>query len=109
MQADTFTDRRTHRRLPLHLAVSLAGRPASSGRWVTGNVSSGGMYLRVPAAEAPPAGSPLDFVLAVPAGQGHSSRDGAVRGSGCVTRLEELDEATVGLAVQFTKPLALHF
>jgi hypothetical protein len=105
----TNTERRQHRRLPLHLAVSGAGQPSSAGHWVTGNVSSGGMYVRVPACEAPPAGSPLDFVLAVPAGQGHSSRDGAVRGSGCVTRLESLDEATVGLAVQFTKPLALHF
>jgi hypothetical protein len=32
-----------------------------------------------------------------------------VRGSGCITRMEELDGATVGLAVQFTQPLALHF
>jgi hypothetical protein len=103
------TERRQHRRLPLHWSVSGAGRLPSTGPWVTGNVSSGGMYLRIPAAEAPPAGSPLDFVLAVPAGGGHSSRDGAVRGSGCIRRLEELDGATVGLAVQFTKPLALHF
>jgi hypothetical protein len=103
----TDTERRKHRRLPLHLAVSGPNQPSASGPWVTGNVSPGGMYVRTPADQAPAVGSTLEFVLAVPAGGGHSSQDATVRGSGRVTRLEELGSGTVGLAIQFTQPLAL--
>jgi hypothetical protein len=103
----TDIERRKHRRLPLHLAVSGPDQPPAGGRWVTGNVSPGGMYVRTPAGQAPTVGSTLEFVLAVPAGQGHACQDSTVRGSGRVTRLEELNSRTVGLAIQFTKPLTI--
>ena len=104
----TQTERRTHRRLPLRLAVSptAQGTPRQSS-WVTGNVSSGGMYVRVPAAEAPALGSSLEFLLAVPPGEGHSPRVSHIRGSGRVARVEDLGSDQAGVAVQFAAPLTL--
>lgn len=103
----TDIERRKYRRLPMHLAVSGMDQAPSAGGWVTGNVSTGGMYVRTPAGQELTVGSTLEFVLAVPAGQGHSSRDATVHGSGRVTRQEDLGGGTVGLAVEFTKPLTI--
>ena len=104
------TERRRDQRIPLHLAVSGAGlsRPVLSG-WTTENVSPGGMYVRVPAAQAPPHGGLLDFVLAIPPGQGHSPHVGSVHGSGRVQRVDRLPDGLAGLAVQFTVPPAVDF
>lgn len=104
----THAERRTHRRLPLHLAVSPTAQGTPRERsWVTGNVSSGGMYVRVPADQAPGLGSRLEFVLAVPPGEGHSPRPSHVRGSGQVARVEDLGGGQAGVAVQFTAPLTV--
>ena len=106
----THTERRTHRRLSLHLAVAAGHEDPSPGsRWVTGNVSSGGMYVRLPADEAPAPGSRMDFVLAVPPGDGHFPHPSRVRGSGLIARVDELGGGQAGLAVQFAAPPTVGF
>ena len=99
------TERRAHRRLPLHLAVT--GADQTKGSWVTGNVSVGGMYVRVPASQVPQEGSALEFSLAVPPGAGHWDQPSCVRGRGRVVRVDELRGGQAGVAVQFAAPLAV--
>ncbi len=106
----THTERRTDRRLPLHLPVSpMPQEPSGAGSWVTGDISPGGMYVRVPAAEAPPLGSDLDFVLAVPPGDGYSAQLSRICGSGRIVRIEDLGAGQAGLGVQFAAPLTMPF
>jgi len=105
-------DRRKHRRLPLHLGVcpaSQAPEEPDTVAWQTSNISSGGMYLRAPALEAPQGGSTMDFVLSVPPGVGYSCAHTKIHGSGRVVRRDLLSDDMAGVAVCFTEPLELEF
>ena len=105
------TDRRQHRRLPLHLVVRQARLEGEreGPAWQTSNVSAGGMYVRVESAGAPQAGDAVQFVLSVPPGAGYSSGEGRIFGNGRVLRRDALSDQAAGLAVRFTNPLALDF
>ena len=105
-------ERRQHHRARLRLRVArLRGlEPAAEGAeiWTT-NVSAGGMLFHAPATCRPAVGAALSFELSIPPGEGHSSVEGKVRGSGRVVRTSPLPAGGVGVAVQFTRPLALGF
>lgn len=105
-------ERRRYRRLRLRLPVLLVGGGDTSppvSPWVTGNVSAGGMYLHVPRERVPDGQTELSFEIQVPAGVGYSASAGKIKGSGKVVRTDPLEGETVGLAVEFTNPLALEF
>ena len=106
-------EQRRHGRLRLRLQVRPGAGPwpvGLAGALWTANVSSGGMYLRVPAGqgEKPPAGAELTFEMVFPPGQGRASAPGTMRGRGRVLRADDLP-AGAGLALQFTQPLTLAF
>ena len=105
-------NRRRFRRARLRLRVArlegLVPNRGSSEAWTT-NVSAGGMFIHVPLDAEPAVGTYLTFELSVPPGEGYSSSAGKVRGSGKVTRTQLSPDVGAGVAVQFTKPLALHF
>jgi hypothetical protein len=67
------------------------------------------MYLQIPSPDQPPVGTSVAFELAVPPGEGYSALAGTVRGRGRVVRSAPASGESTGVAVQFTKPLALEF
>jgi len=103
-------NRRQYRRVRLRLRVShMQGMEASAGTaelWTT-DVSAGGMFLHISPGEQPLLGRPVSFELAVPPGEGYSSSGGSVCGTGKVVRVALA--GTPGVAVEFTRPLALRF
>ena len=105
-------DRRQFRRTRLRLRLArLEGAGASSQAdelW-TANVSAGGMFVSAALAEIPPLGAPVSFELVVPPGEGYWASSGKVSGSGKVVRALPAEREGTGLAVQFTRPLALDF
>ncbi len=104
-------ERRNHRRLPLHLSVApvLETEGPGGDEWLTRDISSGGMYVQAPQADAPEVEATLEFVMSVPPGAGYYSSEGKIRGSGQVLRRDELAGGAAGLAVRFTERLALEF
>ena len=108
----TDRDRRRYRRAALRLPISrMQGiRPDGplSDLWTT-DVSAGGMLFEAPVGRAPGIGTPVRFEITVPPGEGHSVSPGRVRGSGRVVRTTDADAGGVGIAVEFTRPLALEF
>ena len=105
-------ERRRHRRLRLKFPVVLAGGGDVSGaaqQWVTSNVSAGGMFIQVPRECASACGEEVAFEMEVPPGAGYSAQAGKIKGAGRVVRAEPLGEGAIGMAVQFTDPLALEF
>lgn len=105
-------DRRRFRRARLRLRIArLEGLGQGRGRedlWTT-DVSAGGMFFHAPLVDEPAVGTNLTFELRVPPGEGYSSSAGKVRGSGKVIRAVAGGGAGTGLAVQFTRSLALDF
>jgi hypothetical protein len=67
------------------------------------------MYLEVPREHAPACQAELVFEMHVPPGAGYSASAGKIKGAGRVVRAEPLPQGAVGLAVQFSNPLALEF
>ena len=57
----------------------------------------------------PDQGGQVSFEIEVPPGEGYSSSAGKVRGFGKVIRTHSLPDARTGIAVEFTRPLALQF
>jgi hypothetical protein len=105
-------DRRQFRRTRLRLRIArLEGLDEiAEGQEVwTADVSAGGMFFRVPLTGQPALGTDLAFELSVPPGEGYSHSAGKVRGSGKVVRALHIPDAGTGVAVQFTRPLALDF
>lgn len=105
-------ERRQYHRARLRLRVArLEGLPPPADPedlW-TRNVSAGGMYLQAPFAEEPLVDADVVFELIVPPGEGYSVLPGRIRGTGKVVRTVRLEGDQTGLAVQFTRPLALVF
>ena len=67
------------------------------------------MYLHVPRGRVPAGQTALSFEIQVPAGVGYSASAGKIKGYGKVVRTDPLEGRTVGVAVEFTNPLALEF
>lgn len=105
-------NRRQYRRTRLRLRIAqLEGvgmLPETHDLWTT-DVSAGGMFFSAPLAAEPAPQTPLSFELNVPPGEGYSTSAGTVRGSGKVVRAIPVAEDQTGVAVQFTRPLALDF
>ena len=105
-------DRRQFRRARLRLRISrlegLEPAPRAAELWTT-DVSAGGMFFYAPLPGEPALGADLSFELSVPPGEGYSSSAGKVRGSGKVVRTLATAEGGTGVAVHFTRPLALDF
>ena len=105
-------DRRQFRRARLRLRIArlegLGQSPRREDLWTT-DVSAGGMFFHAPLVDEPAVGTNLAFELSVPPGEGYSSSAGKVRGSGKVIRAVVGRRPDTGLAVQFTRPLALDF
>ncbi len=104
-------ERRKHFRSRLRLRISrLEGLTGlTSGDLWTSDVSAGGMYFCAHLAGRPRPGEDVAFELAVPPGEGYSSSSGRIRGTGKVIRSIPVGEAGMGVAVQFTRSLALQF
>jgi len=105
-------DRRQFRRTSLRLRISQLGglgQDCDQSELWTSDISAGGMYFHVPLPAALARGTYLTFELTVPPGEGYSSSAGKVRGSGQVVRSALASGLGTGVAVQFTKPLALDF
>jgi len=109
---DEKTERRKHRRASVRIPIKSA-EDVQSGPWglplETSNISAGGMFFQLPADRAPQLNTSVRFELAVPPGSGYSAAGGKIKGAGEVVRTRHLDENTVGVAVQFSQPLALEF
>lgn len=106
-------DRRQRRRMPLRLRVVRIERLAGgcqvvADAWTT-NVSAGGMYVMLSGRDVPTRGAEVAFELAVPAGEGYSSSEGRIRGTGTVVRSDPAGAESPGVAVAFVRPLALDF
>lgn len=103
-------NRRQFRRARLRLRISHIQGLATTGQagelWTT-DVSAGGMFLQAPLAQEPSLGHPVSFELTVPPGEGYSSSGGTVCGTGKVIRV--VSAGIPGIAVEFTRPLALRF
>ena len=105
-------ERRKNRRASVRLGISavrgVGTQSAYNDLWTT-NISAGGMYFHIPGRGGFPEESSLSFELTVPPGSGYSAVAGKITGSGRVVRTHALDNQTVGIAIQFTQPLALDF
>ena len=103
-------ERRRFQRLRLRLPISelsgLGGEQAAGLR--TSNISAGGMYFQLPAGSEVEEQTTASFELTVPPGEGYAAAEGRIRGSGRVVRTEALPEGRLGVAVEFTHPLALN-
>ena len=112
MLHDERDDRRQSRRAQLRLRIArlegLDPPPQTRQLWTT-DVSAGGMFFQANLADQPPLGARLSFELSIPPGEGYSSSAGKVRGTGEVVRVLASAAPRTGVAVQFTRPLALHF
>lgn len=106
-------ERRKHRRAPLHLPVRrlTADEQGVAGRFWTHDISAGGMYVRVArdVAGQVPVGAAVSFELCVPPGMGYWASAGTVRGAGKVVRTERVSPESVGVAVSFSRELAIRF
>ena len=103
-------ERREHRRGDLQLPIlRLQGAvELSQGERVrTDNVSSGGMYFRVPSRFLSLGETAISFELYIPPGGGYTVSPGTVRGTGRIVRIDSPGSDTVGIAVRFTGSLAL--
>ena len=100
--------RRTQLRLRLARLEGLDPACDTSDVWTT-DVSAGGMHFHIPLDAEPDPGTYLTFELSVPPGEGYSSSAGKVRGSGRIVRTGPSPDFGIGVAVEFTKPLALDF
>ncbi|MFP4052580.1 MAG: PilZ domain-containing protein [Phycisphaerae bacterium] len=104
-------DRRRFNRL----AVSLPFAELKTGEQelpegvCTTDISPSGMMFVTEGAHVPRQGADVQFELVVPAGEGYSTCEGRIRGSGKVVRTQQLAEVGVGVGVQFTQPLSLKF
>ena len=99
-------------RVELRVPVSWASVGSDSdarGELWTRNVSAGGMYVHAPSAAAPAQGQVLRFQMTVPPGVGYSTSSGKVIGNGKVLRTSLLQTGQVGIAVRFTRTLAIDF
>lgn len=69
------------------------------------------MYFRPSQAQATgmDVGCELLFELTVPPGEGYSPSAGAVRGAGRIVRTDTPHPGTVGIALEFHRPLAVDF
>jgi len=67
------------------------------------------MYFQVPRGERPEAETPVSFELIVPPGEGYALTPGKVKGAGAIVRTDTPSPDTIGVAVRFTRPLALEF
>lgn len=109
----TSTDRRRCRRLVLSLPIMRLQMPDGAA-WhrpaCTANVSTDGLYFRLPRSQALRAdvGSQVSFELSVPPGAGYCAWGGTIRGEGCVVRAAA-DGAGVGVALCFSRPLEMEF
>jgi len=104
-------ERRRHRRLRLRVGVAPVsgfGSAAAGSSFRARNVSAGGACFEVPGVYAPAEGDEVAFELTVPPGEGYSARPSRLRGAGRVIRREPGAGSAVGVAVQFTRPLALN-
>jgi galactokinase len=107
-QEDRRQFRRTRLRLQIARLEGLNQASQAQDLW-TANMSAGGMFFRLPPGEPPATGTDLAFEITVPPGEGYSSSAGKVRGTGKVVRTQAMPDAGTGVAVQFTRPLALDF
>ena len=99
---------RRHPRLPMRMAVQ--ARPVHRGVFQqcwSANVSAGGMYLLLKSEDVPEEGSCLRLRLAVPPGEGYWAGEVVIDAHGKVARVDNLDHARRGVAVEFTEPPSL--
>jgi hypothetical protein len=75
----------------------------------TSNISPKGMHFVTDRSAAPQEGQKVSFELIVPAGEGYSTSEGRICGTGKVVRTETVPQLGVGVGVQFTEPLNLQF
>lgn len=75
----------------------------------TSNISPKGMLFVTDRNTAPQQGQKVRFELVVPAGEGYSTSEGRISGTGKVVRTEAVPRLGVGVGVQFTEPLDLQF
>ena len=105
-------NRRKFRRTPLRLRIArlegLGVQRIPQELWTT-NVSAGGMFFHAPLPHVPARGTVLSFEMNVPPGEGYSASEGRIRGSGTVIRTVPVAGQSVGVALQFTRPLTLEF
>lgn len=111
---NTTTERRRFRRLSVSLPiVSLEFEDTSASpeqtELRTGDISPNGMMVYLSSPDEIPNGTKVSFELAVPPGEGYSSSEGRIRGSGQVVRVETEPSEGVGVGICFTKPLSLDF
>ncbi len=105
-------ERRRHRRLKLRFPISrLGGLPglesAETNDLRTYDISTGGMYFRLPAGSEPARGKMVSFQLTVPAGEGHGLKPCTIQGAGRIVRTDPHASHQCGVAVTFTRPVAL--
>ncbi len=107
-------DRRTHRRLEIRLPVecrALRGDSTHIVRTLTNNVSTGGLYLELDAADFSE-GERIDIEIALPPAEGVSPYPGKARCQAEVVRVRELGANTTaryGIAARFLDRLRMSF
>jgi hypothetical protein len=108
-------ERRRHPRLPIRLPVELVGGEGDRRlvyRTVTRDVSSSGLSFDADAVEFA-VGTPLEFQLQVPPGEGYFPSAGRVRGCGQVVRVDCLPQSgphpRYAIAASFAGPLKAVF
>ena len=107
-EAPKSEDLRRHPRLAMRFAVQ--ARPMHRGVFQqcwSANVSAGGMYLLLTHEDVPEEGSCLRLLLAVPPGEGYWAGEVVIDAHGKVARVDKLDQARRGVAVEFTEPPSL--
>ena len=104
-------ERRKHRRLPIRLPVECVGGEGDRRlvyRTVTRDVSCGGLCFDADAEEFA-VGTPIEFQLQIPPGEGYFPSAGRVRGSGQVVRVDRLPASGTpprfAIAASFAGPL----
>ena len=75
----------------------------------TSNISPKGMLFVTDRNAAPQEGQKVSFELVVPAGEGYSTSEGRISGTGKVVRAEAVPQLGIGIGVEFTEPLDLQF
>ncbi len=104
-------ERRRFNRLSVSLpfAVLETGAKTLPEGVCTTDISPNGMLFVTEGSYVPQHGTDVSFELIVPAGEGYSTCEGRIRGSGKVVRTQQLAQVGVGIGVQFTQPLSLNF
>jgi hypothetical protein len=91
-------DNRKKKRFPLELPVRVRAEQSDEENCVTGNISSGGVYLRTN--KALKIGTEVEFDLTLPAEAISGPSDVRIHCRGKVVRVERKNEGEIGVACE---------